>query len=228
MPRPTGWATVRTRPPSPGQPPHADASPPFLDLGLRDDQYNLVVSIFFVLFVVFAPPLAMLSKRLGPARALPVMMVAFGSMTLATAATQSFSALMAVRWLLGMAEAAFFPTVVFYLTTFYRRGELARRLQPGQRLQRPARLWRLPYPLAPPGLALPVPHRGRRHPPLRRLRLLVPAPERGRGPLPRRRAAPPRPAPHPNRLFVRRRPGLWPSRLPRRLRSPDDARLPRH
>lgn len=28
----------------------------------------------------------------------------------------------------GMAESAFFPLVIYYLTTFYRRGELARRL----------------------------------------------------------------------------------------------------
>lgn len=27
-----------------------------------------------------------------------------------------------------MAESAFFPSVIYYLTTFYRRGELARRL----------------------------------------------------------------------------------------------------
>lgn len=35
---------------------------------------------------------------------------------------------MAVRWFLGISEAAFFPLVIYYLTTFYRRGELARRL----------------------------------------------------------------------------------------------------
>ncbi|EQL02944.1 Major facilitator superfamily transporter [Ophiocordyceps sinensis CO18] len=98
------------------------------DLGFKDGQYNLVVSIFFVPFVLFAPPLAMLSKKLGPARSLPVMMFAFGSMTLLTAATRSFGGLFAVRWFLGMAEAAFFPVVIYYLTTFYRRGELARRL----------------------------------------------------------------------------------------------------
>ena len=33
-----------------------------------------------------------------------------------------------MRWFLGMAESAFFPLVIYYLTTFYRRGELARRL----------------------------------------------------------------------------------------------------
>lgn len=35
---------------------------------------------------------------------------------------------MAIRWGLGIAESAFFPLVIHYLTTFYRRGELARRL----------------------------------------------------------------------------------------------------
>lgn len=86
------------------------------------------MSIFFVPYVVFAPPLAMLAKKYGPARALPIMMFTFGSMTLLTASTKNFSGIFAVRWFLGMAESAFFPTVIYYLTTFYRRGELARRL----------------------------------------------------------------------------------------------------
>lgn len=100
------------------------------DLGFQDGQYNLVVSIFFVPYVLCALPFAMLGKRYGggPARALPVMMFTFGSMTLLTACTRSFGAVFAVRWFLGMAEAAFFPLVIYYLTTFYRRGELARRL----------------------------------------------------------------------------------------------------
>lgn len=70
----------------------------------------------------------MLGKKYGPARALPVMMFTFGSMTLLTAAAQNFGGIFALRWFLGMAEAAFFPMVIYYLTTFYRRGELARRL----------------------------------------------------------------------------------------------------
>ncbi|KAG6006543.1 hypothetical protein E4U21_006997 [Claviceps maximensis] len=98
------------------------------DLGFKDGQYNLIVSIFFIPYVLFAPPFAMLSNKYGAARALPVMMLAFGSMTLLTAAVKNFSSLFAVRWFLGMAEAAFFPTVIYYLTMFYRRGELARRM----------------------------------------------------------------------------------------------------
>ncbi|KAK3385226.1 major facilitator superfamily domain-containing protein [Podospora didyma] len=98
------------------------------DLGFQPGQYNLVISIFFVPYVVFAPPVAMLGKRFGPARVLPILMFTFGSMTLLSAATTNFGGIFALRFILGMAEAGFFPLVIFYLTTFYRRGELARRL----------------------------------------------------------------------------------------------------
>lgn len=98
------------------------------DLGFTGNQYNIIVSIFFVPYVLFAPPFAMLGKKYGPHRALPVMMFVFGSMTLFMAAARNFSGVFALRWFLGMAEGAFFPMVIYYLTTFYRRGELARRL----------------------------------------------------------------------------------------------------
>ncbi|EEP78760.1 hypothetical protein UREG_03606 [Uncinocarpus reesii 1704] len=99
-----------------------------LDLNFKPGQYNFLLSIFFVPYVIFAPPIAFIGKRYGPARILPVLMLAFGSLTLLSAATHDFGGLFALRWLLGMAEAAFFPLVIYYLTTFYRRGELARRL----------------------------------------------------------------------------------------------------
>ncbi|KAE8150812.1 MFS general substrate transporter [Aspergillus avenaceus] len=98
------------------------------DLNFKSHEYNLLLSIFFVPYVIFAPPFAMLGKRYGPARVLPILMFSFGSFTLLSAATKNFGGLFALRWFLGMCEAAFFPLVIYYLTTFYRRGELARRL----------------------------------------------------------------------------------------------------
>lgn len=98
------------------------------DLGFASGQYNLIIGIFFVPYVIFAPPFAMLAKKYGPARALPIMMFTFGSLTLLNAAAHNFGGVFALRWFLGMAESAFFPVVIYYLTTFYRRGELARRL----------------------------------------------------------------------------------------------------
>ncbi|KAI2014118.1 hypothetical protein LOY86_006574 [Ophidiomyces ophidiicola] len=99
-----------------------------LDLDFKPGQYNLLLSIFFVPYVIFAPPIAMIGKRFGPARVLPILMFIFGSMTLISASAHNFGSLFALRWFLGMAEAAFFPLVIYYLTTLYRRGELARRL----------------------------------------------------------------------------------------------------
>ncbi|KAM3074900.1 hypothetical protein ACMFMG_008310 [Clarireedia jacksonii] len=70
----------------------------------------------------------MLGKKYGPAKVLPILMLCFGSFTILAVAVQNFAGMMALRWFLGMSESAFFPLVIYYLTTFYRRGELARRL----------------------------------------------------------------------------------------------------
>ncbi|KAJ5179304.1 hypothetical protein N7492_002514 [Penicillium capsulatum] len=98
------------------------------DLHFKPNQYNLLLSIFFVPFVIFAPPFSMLGKKFSPARVLPILMFSFGSFTLLSSAANNFGGIFALRWFLGMSEAAFFPLVIYYLTTFYRRGELARRL----------------------------------------------------------------------------------------------------
>jgi MFS family permease len=98
------------------------------DLGFVGNQYNIMLVVFYIPYVIFAPPIAMLGKKYGPHRTLPVLMFCFGSATLLSASVKNWSGMMALRWFLGMAEAAFFPLVIFYLTTFYRRGELARRL----------------------------------------------------------------------------------------------------
>ncbi|KAJ6179981.1 hypothetical protein N7519_010442 [Penicillium mononematosum] len=98
------------------------------DLNFKPNEYNLLLSIFFVPFVLFAPPFSMLGKKFSPARVLPILMFSFGSFTMLSSAAFNFSGMFALRWFLGMSEAAFFPLVIYYLTTFYRRGELARRL----------------------------------------------------------------------------------------------------
>ncbi|KAF2455749.1 major facilitator superfamily domain-containing protein [Lineolata rhizophorae] len=98
------------------------------DLHFRNGDYNMILSIFYVPYVLCAPPIGMLGKKFGPSKVLPIMMFCFGSFTLLGASVQNFAGMMTLRWFLGMAESAFFPLVIYYLTLFYRRGELARRL----------------------------------------------------------------------------------------------------
>ncbi|OIW26671.1 MFS general substrate transporter [Coniochaeta ligniaria NRRL 30616] len=97
-------------------------------LGLVGNQYNILLSVFFVPYVLTAPFLGILGKRYGPSRVLPCMMFCFGAFTLLVVCVRNFGGIMALRWFLGMSESAFFPLVIYYQTMFYRRGELARRL----------------------------------------------------------------------------------------------------
>lgn len=99
-----------------------------IDLGITGDRWNLMLSIFYIPFVLFAFPISLIIKKYNPARVIPLLMFTFGSITLLAVSVFNFGSLMTARWFLGMAELAFFPGIIYYLTSFYRRGELARRL----------------------------------------------------------------------------------------------------
>ena len=85
-------------------------------LGLVGNQYNILLSVFFVPYVLTAPFLGILGKKYGPSRVLPIMMFCFGAVTLLVVCVQNFGGIMALRWFLGMSESAFFPLVIYYQT----------------------------------------------------------------------------------------------------------------
>ena len=87
-------------------------------LKLKGTQYNTILSVFFVPYVLTAPFLGILGKKLGPNRVLPAMMFSFGCFTVLVTAVMNFGGLMTIRWFLGMSESAFFPLVIYYLTTY--------------------------------------------------------------------------------------------------------------
>lgn len=71
-------------------------------LHMHGQDYNVILSVFFVPYVLTAPFLGVVGKMYGPARVLPCMMFAFGSMTILTLAAKNFGGLLALRWFLGM------------------------------------------------------------------------------------------------------------------------------
>ena len=95
---------------------------------MTGDQYNILLSVFYVPFVLTGPPMNLLTKRFGAKYVLPSAMLIFGSMAMLCAATTNFGGIVTTRWFLGMAESGFYPGVIFYLSTFYTRRELAGRL----------------------------------------------------------------------------------------------------
>ncbi|CZR66961.1 related to putative tartrate transporter [Phialocephala subalpina] len=98
------------------------------DLHFKGNQYNILLSIFYVPLVLSAVPMNMMTKKFGAKFILPIAMMIFGSMAMISASAKNFGGIVTTRWFLGMAESGFYPGVIFYLTTFYKRNELAGRL----------------------------------------------------------------------------------------------------
>ncbi|CEP60803.1 uncharacterized protein LALA0_S01e19328g [Lachancea lanzarotensis] len=98
------------------------------DLGIEGQDWNNMLSIFYIPFVIFAIPLSLVIKKYNAANVIPILMFTFGSISLLAATAFNYGSLMAARWFLGICESAFFPGIIYYLSTFYRRHELARRL----------------------------------------------------------------------------------------------------
>ncbi|TFK57119.1 MFS general substrate transporter [Heliocybe sulcata] len=98
------------------------------DTHLTGNQYYILVMVFYVPFCLFGTPISLLVKRYTAARVLPILMLGYGAMGLCTAAAKNFSEIFVLRWFLGTFESAMLPGVVFYLSTFYKRDELASRI----------------------------------------------------------------------------------------------------
>ncbi|KAJ5691767.1 hypothetical protein N7462_001190 [Penicillium macrosclerotiorum] len=98
------------------------------DLGLEGYDYNAVLSIFFVAYIIFEIPSNIACKWIGPGWFLPAATLGFGICSVATAFVQNIHAASGVRFLLGMFEAGLLPGIAYYLSRWYRRSELAFRL----------------------------------------------------------------------------------------------------
>ncbi|GAA6005711.1 uncharacterized protein JCM10292_006747 [Rhodotorula paludigena] len=98
------------------------------DLGLSGYDYNILLTAFYVAYVVFEFPAQMVNKWIGPGKMIPILSFLFGLFSLCMAFVHSFGAAIAVRFLLGIAEGGVFPGIAFFLSRFYRKDELGFRL----------------------------------------------------------------------------------------------------
>jgi ACS family phthalate transporter-like MFS transporter len=89
------------------------------DLGISAASYGFGVGIFFVGYILFEVPSNLLMQRIGARRTIMRIMVLWGLVSISTMFVKSATQLYVVRALLGVAEAGFFPGVVFYLTLWF-------------------------------------------------------------------------------------------------------------
>ncbi len=89
------------------------------DLGISAASYGFGVGIFFVGYILFEIPSNLLMQRIGARRTIMRIMVLWGLVSISTMFVTSSTQFYVVRALLGVAEAGFFPGVVFFLTLWF-------------------------------------------------------------------------------------------------------------
>ncbi|CAG8794587.1 29256_t:CDS:10 [Gigaspora margarita] len=97
-----------------------------LDLSLTGDEYNWVLGIFFLGYVLFEVPSNIALIKIKPSIWISTFMVGWG--IIMTGMVKNFSELMAARLLLGVFQSGLFPGVVFYLTKWYKKSERTYRI----------------------------------------------------------------------------------------------------
>ena len=86
------------------------------DLGLSDAAFGLGAGLFFLGYCLFEVPSNLILERIGARLWIARIMIVWGIVSMAMMLVSGVASFYALRVLLGIAEAGFFPGVILYLT----------------------------------------------------------------------------------------------------------------
>lgn len=89
------------------------------DLGFNEAIYGFGASVFFIGYLIFEVPSNLLLMRVGPRRWIARIMVTWGLISAGMMFVTTPIMFYGMRFLLGVAEAGFFPAIVLYLTYWF-------------------------------------------------------------------------------------------------------------
>ena len=95
------------------------------ELAITSQQFGLLVGIFFFGYCLFEVPSNLLLHKIGARIWIARILISWGMVALLTGFVRSVPELYVARFLLGVAEAGFFPGIVLYLTYWFRQREQA-------------------------------------------------------------------------------------------------------
>ncbi|KAI1338804.1 MFS general substrate transporter [Xylariaceae sp. FL0016] len=98
------------------------------DLNMAGDDYNKMLSVFYISYILFEIPSNLCCKWIGPGWFIPAISLGFGIASVGTAFVRDLPSACGVRFVLGVFEAGMMPGISYYLSRWYRRSELAFRL----------------------------------------------------------------------------------------------------
>lgn len=96
------------------------------DLGLSNQAYGFGAGLFFFGYFLFEIPSNLILERVGARRWIARIMIVWGFVSMATIFVTGERSFYLLRFLLGVAEAGFFPGIVLYLTYWIPARERAR------------------------------------------------------------------------------------------------------
>ncbi|POY72429.1 hypothetical protein BMF94_4255 [Rhodotorula taiwanensis] len=98
-----------------------------LKLSVPKNEYNIALMVFYVFYIAGEIPSNLILKKVGSSW-LAVLAICFGVVTIGSAWIKNFGEFLAVRILLGIFEGGVIPGIVYVMTTYYKRSELAFRI----------------------------------------------------------------------------------------------------
>ncbi|GAA5973309.1 hypothetical protein JCM11641_003066 [Rhodosporidiobolus odoratus] len=99
------------------------------DLNLKGREYDTLLSILYVGYILMQVPSNMIVQYTGrPSVYLPTCVAIWGTISILTGITHNFVGALLTRFFLGFVEAAFFPGALMVLASWYRKEELGQRI----------------------------------------------------------------------------------------------------
>lgn len=84
---------------------------------------SIITLVFFVTYIVFQPPSTVIVRKLGPRFHLAMITLLWGAVMIGMGFVKVWDQMAALRVILGIFEAGFFPSCIYLLSTWYTRCE---------------------------------------------------------------------------------------------------------
>jgi MFS family permease len=98
------------------------------DTRLKGNQFNTVLAVFYVTYLLIELPSNIVLKKMKANRWIPLLVFGWGVITTLSSLAKNFQDLVVIRLLLGLFEGGLLPGIILYLSTIYKRHELQLRV----------------------------------------------------------------------------------------------------
>jgi len=95
------------------------------ELAITSQQFGLLFGIFFFGYFLFEIPSNLMLHKIGPRIWIARILISWGIVSMLNCFAQNVVHVYVLRFLLGVAEAGFFPGIILYLTYWFRQREQA-------------------------------------------------------------------------------------------------------